>query len=236
MDEHVQTATPLKGGNAAVLELGEVSCALPAPPPSYAPNSATEDAPHLVIYRVLPKVFAFILFMMLHDYLQEQLQFQFESKSLRLPSIFTLLDMAGCFVGPFLSLRAGGSVLWPENLSREDFQQTFFPLALITVASVALANAATTSSLLPSKSHCQEFQARANNDFRLACVAQQKIQLRKLRGGSASVPRLGAFLAGRPYHSLETIDSEGVIYIMLSQLCGRCCSCIARQGHDSAQD
>ena len=123
MDEHGQTATPLKGGNAAVLELGEVSPApLPAPPPSYAPNSATEDAPHLVIYRVLPKVFAFILFMMLHDYLQEQLQFQFESKSLRLPSIFTLLDMVGCFVGPFLSLRTSGSVLWPENLSREDFR------------------------------------------------------------------------------------------------------------------
>ena len=53
-----------------------------------------------LVYKVLPKVAAFVLFMMLHDYLQEQLELQFEGRDLRLPSIFTLSSIFEVLLTP----------------------------------------------------------------------------------------------------------------------------------------
>ena len=207
-------------GGATALELGVVGTASSS---SSNPKPASEATPTVtasfVVCRVLPKVSAFILFMMLHDYLQEQLQFQFQGKNLQLPSIFTFLDVLGCCAGPFLSATAVGSALWPHHLAREDITQTFIPLALITITGIALANASLPLVAYPVKVTVKSFKLVPTMIFASIMLPNRRYSYTTY--GAALLLCLGLAQFLRADHSTAERPSSprGVLYIVLS-----CCA------------
>jgi drug/metabolite transporter (DMT)-like permease len=172
-----------------------------------------------LVYRVLPKVAAFVLFMMLHDYLQEQLQFQFESRGLQLPSVFTFLDVCGCCVGPLLSITASGAELWPRHLRREDMMWTFGPLALITVTGITLANASLPLVTYPVKVTVKSFKLIPTMIF--ASLVLRNKTYSHTTYGAAFFLCLGLAQFLRTDHATSTRRSSprGVLYIAMS-----CCA------------
>jgi hypothetical protein len=102
--------------------------------------------------KIIPYITAFVLFMMVHDYLQEILQLQFSVANLVLPNVFTLFDCLGCVAGPLLYIyisskqqiiSATGQPPQPLSqkqhpfvhqlsLQKDHLRSVFLPLAILT--------------------------------------------------------------------------------------------------------
>jgi drug/metabolite transporter (DMT)-like permease len=111
--------------------------------------------------KIIPYITAFVLFMMVHDYLQEILQLQFSVANLVLPNVFTLFDCLGCVAGPLLYIyisskqqiiSATGQPPQPLSqkqhpfvhqlsLQKDHLRSVFLPLAILTTVGVGFANA-----------------------------------------------------------------------------------------------
>jgi len=200
-----------------------------SPPPSPRPcrneqvlpksNPPKANSTADLVYQVLPKVAAFILFMMLHDYLQEQLELQFRSRDLRLPSIFTFFDLLGCCIGPFLSMTAQGVALWPEHLVRSDLTETFFPLAMITVTGIVLANASLPLVTYPVKVTVKSFKLIPTMIFASLVMHNRTYTRKTYLSAFFLCLGLAQFLRADHTTSKRQTSPLGVLYIALS-----CCA------------
>ena len=104
------------------------------------------DSMHAMALKILPYVLAFVCFMMIHDYLQEILQLEFQASELVVPNVFTLFDCLGCVVGPVVywwyarrhDQTPGRRHICIEELERQrpHLRSVFFPLAVMTTMGV----------------------------------------------------------------------------------------------------
>ena len=116
-------------------------------------------------FKVAPYIVSFILFMMVHDHLQEALQLQFAAAQLVVPNVFSFFDCLGCVLGPLLFVQLQKCSTTPHQepsqpsqpsqpppspqhpflhqlgLQREHLRRVFVPLALLTTAGVGFSNA-----------------------------------------------------------------------------------------------